>query len=67
MSKKRFTVSIDSEVMKSAKILAVKQDTNLSAIVEKLLIQLLEGENSDVQTSRKNENKTFEKTGDNAD
>lgn len=56
MNKKRFTVSIDSEVMKAAKILAVKQDTNLSAIVEKLLIQLLEGENSDVQTSRKNEN-----------
>ena len=66
MSKKRFTASIDSEVMKAAKISAVKQDTNLSAIVEKLLIQFLEGENSDVKSSR-NENQLAEKTGSNAD
>ncbi len=32
MSKKRFTFTLDVEVVKSAKKLAVKQDTNLSAM-----------------------------------
>lgn len=41
--KKRVTMYIDSQLLKQAKIQAVKSDTNLSALLEKLLRQFLAG------------------------
>lgn len=35
--KKRITVTLSPEIVKQAKIYAVKTDTNLSALIEKLL------------------------------
>lgn len=43
--KKRFTITLSPEVVKRVKIQAVKDDTNLSALVEKLLRQYI-GANS---------------------
>ena len=40
--KKRITVTLSPEVVKHAKIQAVKDDTNLSALIEKLLRTWLE-------------------------
>ena len=37
--KKRITITLSPEVVKRAKIHAVKADTNLSALIEKLLIK----------------------------
>ena len=40
--KKRVTVTLDEKVVKQAKIKAIGEDTNLSATIEKLLIQYIE-------------------------
>ena len=47
--KKRFTFTLDPKVCKAARILAVELDTNLSAMIEKLLKDFLEKQKSEVQ------------------
>ncbi len=37
--KKRVTVTLDENVVKQAKIKAIGEDTNLSATIEKLLVE----------------------------
>ena len=39
--KKRITITLSPEVVKQAKIHAVKEDTNLSALIECLLVKWL--------------------------
>ena len=39
--KKRITITIDANLVKAAKIKAVNDDTNLSALIEKLLREYL--------------------------
>ena len=42
--KKRITITIDPNIIKAAKIKTVKNDTNLSALIEKLLRQYIKEE-----------------------
>ena len=42
--KKRITITIDPNVIKAAKIKAVEDNTNLSALIEKLLRQYIKEE-----------------------
>lgn len=39
--KKRITITLDPDIVKAAKIKAVNDDTNLSALIEKLLRQYI--------------------------
>ena len=42
--KKRITITIDANIVKAAKIKAVNDDTNLSALIEKLLREYIKEE-----------------------
>lgn len=42
MSKGRLTLSVDEDVIKQLKIVAIKEDTTVTAIVEKLIIDYLD-------------------------
>ena len=42
--KKRITITIDTDIVKATKIKAVNDDTNLSALIEKLLRQYIKEE-----------------------
>ena len=46
--KKRITITLSPEVVKRAKIHAVKTDTNLSALIEKLLRDWLKENDNDL-------------------
>lgn len=41
MAKGRLTLSIEEELIKKIKILAIQEDTNVTAIVEKLIEEYL--------------------------
>lgn len=41
MAKGRLTLSIEDELIKKIKILAIQEDTNVTAIVEKLIEEYL--------------------------
>ena len=45
VTKKRFTFTLNPEVVKKAKKLAIDKDTNLSALIEKLLSNAIAKEN----------------------
>jgi len=41
MSRKKFTTTLDEELIKAVKIKAIKQNTDVSVIIEKLLLEYL--------------------------
>ena len=43
---KNITVSVDDETYRRARIKAAEQDTSVSALVKRFLVQLAEGENN---------------------
>ena len=66
MTKKRFTFTLDVDVVKNAKKKAIDDDESLSGLVEKLLRRYAESSEK-VNGDSNNEKRTFEKTGGNAD
>ena len=50
--KKRFTVTLDKDVVKKAKIKAIGEDSNLSATIEKLLVEYIESTKKEKQIEK---------------
>ena len=44
-NKKRYTITISPKIVRKAKIFAIENDTNFSALVEKALVELMKKEN----------------------
>lgn len=55
--KKRFTVTLNPDLVKKAKILAICNDTNFSAIVEKMLTDYLK----EYEEGRRNNGREYSK------
>lgn len=51
--KKRVTITIDKDVIKQAKIKAIDDDSNLSATIERLLVEYIESTKKENQTEKK--------------
>lgn len=51
--KKRFTVTLDKDVVKKAKMKAIDDDSNLSATIERLLVEYIESTKKENQTEKK--------------
>ena len=50
--KKRVTITIDEKVVKQAKIKAIGEDSNLSATIEKLLVEYIESTKKEKQAEK---------------
>lgn len=51
--KKRVTITLDENVVKKAKIKAIGEDSNLSATIERLLVEYIESIKKENQTEKK--------------
>jgi hypothetical protein len=60
---KNITVSVDDETYRRARIKAAEQDTSLSALVKRFLMQLAAGE-SDIERLKREERELRERIGD---
>lgn len=50
--KKRVTITLDKDVIKQAKIKAIGEDSNLSATIEKLLVEYIESTKKEKQIEK---------------